>query len=331
MSQLGVVVLVRNEIDVIGTFLAHIAALFDHVLLLDHGSSDGTEHALAHAARARPGWTSWRVDVSGYHQARFTTFAMRHLFGTTDVDTVFFLDADEFIDVPDRAALDASLAAVSGPRTAPQLDWVDCIPDRLDADALRADQPIWSRLAPSPYPKIAMPRALWEATGRQARPSAGNHTIEAYDGLPTATHPIGRLLHLPLRSLAQMRLKIMTGALGVRARTDNAAHENSHWFNALRRMAETGLREADLIGIAATYGNHPARWPELTTADLAGLGFSRRRLDVAHAPVAIPEATPRDPWRVLAALVGNWHAADGAALYLVLQDGVLSSRPSALP
>jgi len=41
--KLAVAALIRNEIDIIGTFLQHIDALFDHVVLMDHGSIDGTD------------------------------------------------------------------------------------------------------------------------------------------------------------------------------------------------------------------------------------------------------------------------------------------------
>ena len=138
------------------------------------------------------------------------------------------------------------------------------------------------------------------------------------------------MLHMPLRSVPQLRQKIVTGALGVLARRDNAKHENSHWFDALRRLAAAGIGESELIHLAKAYGRQPESWPDISLADLPGLGFVQRRLDVAAAAIALPDlpSTP-DPWRAIAAVLRDWHAEDGGDIDLVLEQGVL--RRAAAP
>jgi hypothetical protein len=328
--KLGLVAVVRNEVDIIRPFLAHVAALFDHALLLDHGSTDGTEILLAAACQGRAGWDCWRVEIAGHHQALFSSFAMRHLFRTTDADFVVFLDADEFLDVADRASLEGALGRIEGERVAGRFAWVDCLPARLDGAGLRMGDPIWARSSLAPFFKLAVPRRLYDATGGALCPSSGNHRVEPGDGQAVTYSVIGNMLHMPLRSVPQLRQKIVTGALGVLARRDNAKHENSHWFDALRRLAAAGIGESELIHLAKAYGRQPESWPDISLADLPGLGFVQRRLDVAATAIALPDlpSTP-DPWRAIAAVLRDWHAEDGGDIDLVLEQGVL--RRAAAP
>ncbi len=330
--QLAVVTVIRNERDIAGAFLSHLAALFDHAVLLDHGSVDGTQALLRDACADRAAWQCWQIDLPGHHQALASNYAMRHLFRATAADYVLFLDADEFIDVPDRAALEHALVAIEGERTAGVFEWTDCLPDRLDGEALQIGDPIWARPGEQPFPKIVVSRRFFEATGGMLRPSSGNHTVEPRDGGPVDYRCIGRLLHLPVRSVVQLRQKIITGSLAVLARSDNAPHESSHWFGALRRLAQADLTESDLIHLATRYGHEPESWEHVARSDLPGLGFTSRKLDVAgpQRHFANPPAPP-GAWQVVAAAIAGWRADDGRAFELELDGTVLrpaASRPA---
>ena len=315
----AVVAVLRNERDIARAFLSHLSALFDYAVLMDHASVDGTEMLLAAACDARQGWVRWRVEVPGHHQARFCAFAQRHLFATTDADMVVFLDADEFIDVPDRGTLERALADIPRGRVAGMFTWVDCVPARLDVPEFRLGDAIWAHGAAEPFPKIVVPRCFFEATSGALRPTSGAHTVFPGDGGDLAYHPVGALLHVPLRSLAQLRLKTVTGNLSVMARLDNGTQENSHWFEALRRLAEGDLDERDLMTLARRYGHRPQSWSGVLADD----GFAFRRLDVASAPLDLPLLPAVDPWRVVAAVIRDWRAEDGRDLPLVLDGNVL--------
>ena len=327
--KLAVIAVIRNEIDIIQAFLSHTASLFDRALLLDHGSTDGTGTLLEAACKARPGWVRWRVEVPGHHQALFSAFAMRHLFETTDTDMVLFLDADEFLNVSDRATLELALDNIAGERTAGQFEWIDCIPERLDGQTLRLGDPLWTHVAEAPFPKVVVPRRFYAATGGALTPSSGNHSIVPNDGGSVSYHRLGFMLHVPLRSVSQLRQKIVTGALATLARSDNANHENSHWFDALPRLAEADITESDLIHLACSYGHKPKSWSPIGLADLPALGFVRQALDVANQTLALPVLPPPvDGWRLLAALVRDWRPEHDRDIKLVLAGDVLCRAPS---
>ena len=301
--KLGVVSLLRNEADIVAPFVQHLAALFDHVVLMDHGSTDGTT-AMLRTAAARPGWQCWDVAVTGYHPAAFTAFAIRHLFETTAVDHVALLDGDEFLDVPDRTALVAALAPLAGnARVVGHLPWRNCMkvhPHR----ALRMASPIWAAPDVSPICKVILPRPLWYATGGRARPAFGNHDIEPNDGLPIAYHRMGEILHLPLRSLTHLKLKVIGGALALRGRDAADGRVSEHWLRMLDLVVAGTLRADDVATLAARYGEVLTAAEQADRRGPAARGFTRRRLrSVAHAAVSVRMPAAADPLDQVAAIV----------------------------
>jgi hypothetical protein len=292
--KLGVVSLMRYEADIVGPFLQHLGGLFDHAVLMDHGSIDGIGPMLR--AAARPGWQCWEVAVPGFHQAAFTGFAADHLLRTTDVDYVVLLDADEFLNVPDRAALEAAVAPLAdNPRVVGHLPWRNCVPVHLDR-AVGLSSPLWAAPATSPFCKVILPRAFWSATGGLARPGFGNHKILPGDGGRVDYHRVGEILHLPLRSLSQMKLKVLCGTIAL-----DGNRQVPHWSALLQRIGAGTLTHEDLTGIAARYGETDEA-ASLPARDLRRAGFTRRRLrELAHDQARIPPPPMCDPLDQLAA------------------------------
>lgn len=319
--RIGVVSLVRNEADVLPAFLSHLAALVDDAVLMDHGSVDGSAALMAAACAERQGWAAWRVAVPGYHQALFCGFAARHLF-RAGVDQVLFLDADEFIDLPDRAALDAALARMDQPGDIGVWAWRDCVPDRLGG-ALGFGDALWQAPEASRYPKVVLSRALFAASGGRAGPAVGAHFVRDA-GVATRDVPLGTVLHLPLRSAEQMRRKVVLGSLAELARSDRGATDARHWAEGLARVAAGPVDDDDVRGMAARYGEPGAAWERIGPDGLAAHGFTLRGLAVAHAapPVASPSA-PVGAWQIMADALSGWEAAPSATLSLEVVDGVL--------
>ena len=325
--RVGVVSLVRNEADVLPAFLSHLAALVDDAVLMDHGSVDGSA-ALLHAACAgRPGWAAWRVAVPGYHQALFCGFAARHLF-RAGVDQVLFLDADEFIDLPDRATLASALARMDQPGDIGVWAWRDCVPDRLGG-ALGFGDALWQAPEASRYPKVVLSRALFAASGGRAGPAVGAHFVRDA-GVATRDVPLGTVLHLPLRSAEQMRRKVVLGSLAELARSDRGATDARHWAEALARVAAGPVDDDDVRGMAARYGEPGAAWERIGPDGLAARGFTPRTLAVAHAgaPVASPPL-PLGAWQIMADALRGWEATPSATLSLEVVEGVLRQSAAA--
>ena len=168
-------------------------------------------------AAARPGRT-WRVAVPGYHQALFCGFAARHLL-RAGADRVLFLDADEFVDLPDRAAIQASLARMEHPGDIGTWSWRDCIPDRLGAPPVFGHPPVPERRAlagpgPVPLPQGGAEPGPLPRLRRPGRADGGRALLARRcrsDAKRPARHP-------PARAAALRRADAAQGGAGVPGR-----------------------------------------------------------------------------------------------------------------
>ena len=86
--------MVRDEADIIRTnVLDHLAAGLDRILIVENGSTDGTDEVLAELAR--DGRVQWTRFHGHYHQTEITSILAREAF-LQGADWVLPIDADEF-------------------------------------------------------------------------------------------------------------------------------------------------------------------------------------------------------------------------------------------
>jgi hypothetical protein len=277
--------------------------LFDHVLLMDHGPIDGTDRVMEQACAQRPGWTLWRLEPIGYHQTVFNIFALRHLMRHTDADVAIFLDADEFIDVPDRTSLEVALAGLTDPDRIGYMRWRNVVPDRLDTRTISPGEPIWRTPHLSILGKVVIPRRFLARHNQAVTLGVRNHGLYFDPQHMVPVDQVGEILHLPIRSHSQRRSKVLAGAFSVMAQADRLPEQGCHWFDILWRMADGTLHDADVIGIATRYseqgrqGTQPLSWAELQasgyTPDVAGGGVRASATTGGHR-----------------ATTGRWDAAD---------------------
>ena len=104
--------MVRNEEDIVEAFVRHNLSVLDGLIVVDHGSADRTLAILNALCAERLRLVVLRSEAVGYLQAEITTTAARDAFSRGGADAVFPLDADEFLRVPSRAALERALEAI---------------------------------------------------------------------------------------------------------------------------------------------------------------------------------------------------------------------------
>src|SRR4029450_6867217 len=110
LMRLFGVTMVRNEADIIEASVRHNLSVLDGLVVIDHGSLDGTSKILAGLQR---GGLALRVATDrtpGFFQAERITIAAREILARERADFVFAIDADEFIKVQSRRRLDDALA-----------------------------------------------------------------------------------------------------------------------------------------------------------------------------------------------------------------------------
>ncbi len=294
--RLAVFTVLRNEADIAPAFLAHLGALFDHALLMDHGSSDGTAALLASACGRHPGWRHWTVDLAGNHQQAIANFAWRWLLEHTDADIVVPLDADEFIDVPDRATLEARFAGLAASNLAGSFQWRNCVPAG-PANPLTFDTPLLAADAPSPFAKVAIPRALALAMPDLVL-GKGAHVLRRAASQQPEYRKCGAVLHLPLRSEAQLCRKVVDGVMGNLSRSHRPPGQSAHLFELLGQIADGTIDHARLQQLALRY----AEAPDATAT------ASPRHLDVAHLPMPHADAAAWPPYATIARTLMQWRS-----------------------
>jgi glycosyltransferase involved in cell wall biosynthesis len=324
--KVAAIVLIRNEIDIAATFLRHVDALFDYVLLMDHGSIDGTERLIEQACAQRPGWTMWHVEPVGYHQTAFNTFALRYMMQTTDADFFIFLDADEFIDVPGRAIMHAAFRSLTDPDRIGNLAWRNIVPDQFGTRTIHPGEPVWSAPSTLPMGKVVIPRQFIDRHDNQVNLAIGNHFLYYAPDNFVPHDTVGEILHFPIRSHAQIKNKITAGVFATMARADREPEQAWHWYDILWRIADGNLRDEDLIGMAAYYSVAGAQTSKpLSWQDLEATGFTRTELNVAFGQTS-PHVTGElsiDPVRLMATILRRFTVENSGTNELALEGGRL--------
>jgi tetratricopeptide (TPR) repeat protein len=103
MSRLGLHMIVKDEAHVIERCLRSALPLIDWWVVVDTGSSDGTQEIVRSVLADKPGRLIERPWVSFDHNRQEALVAARGLEAAGAGDYVAWIDADEvFVDVPDR-------------------------------------------------------------------------------------------------------------------------------------------------------------------------------------------------------------------------------------
>lgn len=278
----------RNEQDILEPFLRHHSALFDAVIVMDNCSTDCSAQIVARLAQELGNIVTLDAPIHKNATPRSISHIFRQAQSAFFADFVFFLDADEFIHTPSRAAFDAAIASVPagrGGRMAwrtfvpnPAMD-EDEIPDPMLRLTLRRTQ---ERLR---YVTSKMFLRLGGGFDPAMASEEGNHKQRTGLNFRVRARPLPDLplLHLPLRSREQARAKGIVGWLGITARHDPSLFGGAHWkrLSGAYVAKASGISNQDLADLAMHYGT---RYPvgdfgSNTMADDHGLPRLRRYSD----------------------------------------------------
>lgn len=265
--------MIRNESDLILPFLRQCAELFDEVLVADIQSTDGTGAALRSFTDPRLRVQVYNVDRQEKYQSALMNSLSREAF-SRGADWVFFLDADEFLDVASRAELEGYLREVgSDVLMAP---WINLVPSHYGGYRSfdTAQTFFWSGRT-SIYTKVAI-SSLFAANNPDYFIGEGNHAVSP---TPTANPVLDRpglpILHVPIRSLDQFKLKVGSARRLIQTKHNRLQHEGVH-VDVIDELLSAGSMEvAELNFIAANYGE---LMEDKQALDPVDLGWPVRRL-----------------------------------------------------
>ena len=252
--------MVRNEADVVEAFVRHNLAVLDGLIVVDHGSIDGTSGILAKLqAEGLPLRVMPERDPA-YRQSATITRLAREALAQDAADFVFALDADEFLKLDARATLERALSEVPAGAHA-VMHWLTYVPDAFEGcPGAFGPGHLWWRLKTERHGqfKVIAGRGLLE------RPEdmvvMGNHCVRSPDEVAVRPHArlrqdVVALAHCPVRSRSQFQGKIIVGYLAHLAAQPQDRRLGHHWRDLYAELrAGADLPEERLREIACNYG-----------------------------------------------------------------------------
>ena len=214
--------MVRNEADIIRVnVLHHLSLGLDCLLIVDNGSTDGTDRELQRLSRDRR--VRWHRDDSPYRQSEIITGLARDAF-RSGADWVLPLDADEFWWAPHGNFTDVLALSTAG---AIRVEVVNFI-QRGDRKRASPEAPqymtrrVASPIGPSErcqelvesrqiaFVEMMYPPKWISRASETIGIAAGNHEVSGVEGSYEDTDEI-ICLHAPLRSRSALEAKAEVG------------------------------------------------------------------------------------------------------------------------
>ena len=154
--------MVRNESDVIETFIRHNLTLLDELHIVDHNSSDNTREILTHLKQEGLPIHIYHYNELEFAPERVLNHMMQHILNNdADIDYIFPLDADEFIYCPSREKLNAFLTLIPQNRVGMYI-WRGYLPSSTEYDPDFICHFTDQRKEEILTPKVIIPRAIAE-------------------------------------------------------------------------------------------------------------------------------------------------------------------------
>ncbi len=213
------IAMLRDEADILATWLRHMTSICDQVLIVDHLSNDGSSEILSGFAGAGLPIRHWRMEEPGYWQSTVTTELARYAFNS-GAEWVLPFDVDEFLDVGSKAHLWAILRNHAQPLSFWR--WRHATPT---AESIESGKIDWNTLqllanptyAPGNGGKVVLHKSLFHSLPG-FRLGSGNHLLHGTAFAKALRgDALGTLWHIPVRSRDQITRKL---------RRDLASHLN---------------------------------------------------------------------------------------------------------
>lgn len=260
MKLVGIT-MVRNEADVIESFIRHNLGYLDQMLVLDHGSTDETASLLGALVAEGLPLTILGCEIKEYDQSRIMTDLLQMAFQKFGADTVFPLDGDEFLRCPSKLHLESVLQArLEQPVLA--LSWpVYVSSEGSEAETHPLHRFCWRVATGKPaFSKVIVQRSI--TTRSQFALIPGNHGVI----VPVGNGGVGKLAemqvpfddlavaHLPFRSADQLMAKVLVGWLNSRLHFRDRPEMQQfewHWRSLFERISKHGPISSSEVRSAA--------------------------------------------------------------------------------
>ena len=223
---------VRDEDDIIESFVRHNLVYLDKLYVIDNLSKDKTASILTSLAREGLAVEVWESTSCSNQQDRAITIAVKKMaLLEPTADFAVLLDADEFIGAADRQSFIEDLEKI-GSNGFGVMPWKTYIPVEDDLENLKTSVSATSRMTHRrriegyQMYKSVIPKALFG----KVRVRPGSHVVERLDGGVCQRFVLSTpLAHFPIRSANQLIAKIILFNHARMLKKDSRPKESFHW------------------------------------------------------------------------------------------------------
>lgn len=235
--------MVKNEADVIESFVRYNLSILDGMVILNHFSTDNTVVILKKLIAEGLPIILWHaVDVE-HNQNKMMTTLMYKTFRKFQPDIIIPLDADEFLAADDGTTHPRKLLDELDNGMVYRMHWKTYFPhEKDDATALFIPQKMHHCIDGVHHTQEMHKVLIFKSIAQKYGPSLsmGNHSLKISwrykSKIPQKTLPLLRLAHFPLRSFNQFKSKVFVSQINGLSRTDLKKGQSFHIRNLFEKL-----------------------------------------------------------------------------------------------
>lgn len=239
MKKAFCVGMIKNEADIIESYIRYHLNIFDGLVLLDNGSTDRSPDIIrCLQSEGLPVYLE-QDDSLEYIQGDKTTELIKRTFNRFEPDFIFPLDVDEFLIAPEYSGNPRKLINNLSTSKIYYLEReYTYSPVNLNENELFIPKRLTFASPIKDYwPKVVVSKKIMDAYSPSI--SGGNHDL-IFDKKNIRTEKLQslKLRHFPYRSLEQLKSKITVGWINTLASYNYSEGFNYHWhalFDELKK------------------------------------------------------------------------------------------------
>lgn len=246
--------MVKNEVDIIETFIRYHVSILDGMVILDNGSTDGTLEIINNLIKEGLPIYMLFDDNPSFDQSAMTTKMLYASLGRFQLDYVLPIDVDEFLITNSNKPIRSELESQLRPDSLFFVSWVTYVPTEIDdMHELNPLKRITHRrnIQHNYDEKVFVPANI--ASKESIIIRQGNHDIDSAGSKETNRTRLKHinLAHIPIRSEGQAKSKYLVGWLANLARDKQVLFDWYYYYNILKEGKK--LMDNDLKEMALKY------------------------------------------------------------------------------
>jgi len=233
--------MVKNEADVIESFVRHNINVVDTMVILDHNSSDNTVSIIEKLIGEGLAIILWHQLNTEHSQDKAMTSLMYKIFDEHQATIIIPLDADEFIISQDGQTHPREILDSLSDGVIYHIPWRTYFPHE-DDDNSNLLVPSRIQYCIDDYTKEMSKVVAFRSVVQKCSPSLsmGSHDLTMSRRLrsqaPVETLHSLRLAHFPIRSVEQLKSKILVGWINILSKHNRQSMECYHWADIFEKL-----------------------------------------------------------------------------------------------